>query len=97
MCADLRSGAGAPAHWNGLADRLGRLAGEPEQQIRTRLQTVGACLSGPPGPPGLTVQGVYENGWVVLQTGGADIVSVVLSVEGEAGPVAMAIPVKGAS
>ncbi|WP_338743088.1 SDR family NAD(P)-dependent oxidoreductase [Actinomadura luteofluorescens] len=86
-----------PAHWNGLADRLGRLAGEPEQQIRTRLQTVGACLSGPPGPPGLTVQGVYENGWVVLQTGGADIVSVVLSVEGEAGQVAMAIPVKGAS
>ncbi|MEV0666819.1 type I polyketide synthase [Actinomadura luteofluorescens] len=86
-----------PTHWTGLADRLGRLVGEPERHIRTRLQTVGACLSGPPGPPGLTVQGVYENGWVVLQTGGADIVSVVLSVEGETGPVAMAIPVKGAS
>jgi enediyne polyketide synthase len=86
-----------PTHWTGLADRLGRLVGEPERHIRTRLHTVGACLSGPPGPPGLAVQGVYENGWVVLQAGGADIVSVVLSVEGEAGPMAMAIPVKGAS
>ncbi|MGI5201863.1 SDR family NAD(P)-dependent oxidoreductase [Spirillospora sp. CA-108201] len=86
-----------PTHWTGLADRLGRLVGEPERHVRTRLQTVGACLSGPPGPPGLAVQGVYENGWVVLHAGGADIVSVVLSVEGEAGPVALAIPVKGAS
>ncbi|MEU9874414.1 SDR family NAD(P)-dependent oxidoreductase [Actinomadura sp. NPDC048021] len=86
-----------PAHWTGLAGRLGRLVGEPDQQVRARLQTVGACLSGPPGPPGLDVQGVYENGWVVLRAGGADIVSVVLSIEGEAGPTAMAIPVKGAS
>nr|AAP92148.1 EspE [Actinomadura verrucosospora] len=86
-----------PAHWTGLAGRLGRLLGEPDRHVRARLQTVGACLSGPPGPPGLDVQGVYENGWVVLRAGGADIVSVVLSIEGEAGPTAMAIPVKGAS
>ncbi|MEV3925654.1 SDR family NAD(P)-dependent oxidoreductase [Actinomadura coerulea] len=86
-----------PTHWTGLAGRLGRLVGEPDQHIRTRLRAVGACLSGPPGPPGLAVQGVYENGWVVLQAGGADIVSVVLSVDGETGPTAMAIPVKGGS
>ncbi|MEV4007748.1 SDR family NAD(P)-dependent oxidoreductase, partial [Actinomadura sp. NPDC049753] len=86
-----------PAHWTGLAGRLGRLVGEPDQHIRARLQAVGACLSGPPGPPGLAVQGVYENGWVVLQAGGSDVVSVVLSIEGETGPTAMAIPVKGAS
>ncbi|NDU71412.1 SDR family NAD(P)-dependent oxidoreductase [Actinomadura sp. DSM 109109] len=85
-----------PAHWTGLADRLGRLSGEPDGLVRTRLRTVGACLSGPPGPPELAVQGIYENGWVVLRAGGDDIVSVVLSVEGEAGPTAVAIPVKGA-
>lgn len=86
-----------PAHWIDLADRLGRLVGEPDRHIRTRLQAVGACLPGPQGPPSLAVRGVYENGWVLLQAGGDDIVSIVLSIEGEARPLAMAIPVKGGS
>ncbi|MDL4776724.1 type I polyketide synthase [Actinomadura xylanilytica] len=80
-----------------LADRLGKLTDEPGAHVRSRLRTVQECLSkaGRGSPESLTVQGVYENGWVVLRAGAHEVVSVVLTIGGLDGPIALAVAVEG--
>ena len=75
------------------AKLLGRLTGEPEEHILTRLWTAQECLSktGRTAAGPLVVQGVYEEGWVLLRAGADSIASSVLYLHGEPRPVAVAI------
>jgi enediyne polyketide synthase len=72
---------------------LTALTGEPEREARTRLWSVRKCRRrlGREGEERLTIQGAYEGGWVKLGAHKDDVVTTVLSVEGEPDPVALAI------
>ena len=79
--------------WADQAELLRRLTGEPEGHVLTRLWTAQECLSkaGRIAPGPLVVQGVYEQGWVLLRAGADGIASSVLYLDGERRPIAVAI------
>jgi enediyne polyketide synthase len=72
---------------------LTALTGEPEREARTRLWSVRKCRRrlGREGEERLTIQGAYEGGWVKLGAHKDDVITTVLSVEGEPDLVALAI------
>jgi enediyne polyketide synthase len=90
---DQIAGLGRIVPWADQAKLLGRLTGEPEEHILTRLWTAQECLSktGRTAAGPLVVQGVYEEGWVLLRAGADSIASSVLYLHGEPRPVAVAI------
>jgi enediyne polyketide synthase len=79
--------------WADQADLVRRLTGEPEGHVLTRLWTAQECLSktGRTALGPLVVQGVYEQGWVLLRAGVDCIASSVLALDGEQRPIAVAI------
>ncbi|WP_440102544.1 type I polyketide synthase [Streptosporangium sp. H16] len=91
---------GAVAHWNSLADQITRMTDEPEPRVLARLWTVRECLSKTgrvAAQAPLTVQGAYEQDWLLLRNGAEHLVSAVVVVEGRRHPAAIAVMVKGGS
>ncbi|MEV4060344.1 type I polyketide synthase [Nonomuraea dietziae] len=95
-------GSGAPQTpaMIGQREQIGMLTGEPESHTLTRLWTVRECLSKRgqaivQAP--LTVQGVFEQGWVLLRSGSTQIASAVVRVDGVTRPIAVSVMVKGGS
>ncbi|WP_283134068.1 type I polyketide synthase [Rhizohabitans arisaemae] len=76
-----------------LLDELLLRCAEPRERTATRIWTAVECLSkiGRPPTEPITVNGVYENGWIALRCGSASIVSTVAEVAGGPGPVAVAL------
>ncbi|GAA4084673.1 SDR family NAD(P)-dependent oxidoreductase [Actinomadura miaoliensis] len=81
------------APWPDQAAHLRGMTGEPETRVLTRLWTVRECLAKDGRDPGgpLTVDGVYEHGWVRLRAGTGSVISAVVSVEGLPRPIALAV------
>jgi len=83
--------------WTDQADLLAKLTGESDAHVLTRLCAARLCLSkiGVTRQPPLVVHGAFEHGWIVLKAGMDSIASVVLRIEGEKHPVAVAVLAKG--
>jgi enediyne polyketide synthase len=79
--------------WSAEADLLARLTKESDERVLLRLWTVQECLSklGRTAQGPVTVQGVYEDGWVVIKAGTAIVVTAVLFVENTGRAVALAV------
>ncbi|HZB34032.1 MAG TPA: hypothetical protein VE465_27975, partial [Streptosporangiaceae bacterium] len=74
--------------WTSHANELRALTGEPDGHILTRLWTVRECLSkiGRTRNGPLTIDGVYEEGWVLLRAGSEQVVSTVIDIGGDPAP-----------
>ncbi|MBO2455776.1 SDR family NAD(P)-dependent oxidoreductase [Actinomadura barringtoniae] len=87
-----------PSPWPGVAGEIVRLTGEPEEHAFTRVRTVEECLSQQGRDAAsvpLTVEGVYEDGWVLMRVGNATAASCVLRLAGRTDPVAVAVLAEG--
>ncbi|MFG1854046.1 SDR family NAD(P)-dependent oxidoreductase [Actinomadura geliboluensis] len=78
-------GAGPHVPWTDQAVHLAKLTDEPDDLVLRRLRAVRACL-----PGDVTVQEVYEDGWVTLRAGGRPVVSALLTIAGHRTPLAIA-------
>ncbi|MEV4285534.1 SDR family NAD(P)-dependent oxidoreductase [Nonomuraea bangladeshensis] len=82
------------------ARQIAELTGEPSEHTAARLWTVRECLSKHGhalSQAPLTVQGAYEQGWLLLRSGFTQLACSVLQVEGESRPIAVSVMVKGGS
>ncbi|MFI6510341.1 type I polyketide synthase [Streptosporangium sp. NPDC050855] len=86
--------------WDGLGEQITKMTDEPESHVRARLRTVRECLSRTgrvTTQAPLSVQGAYEQGWLLLRSGAEQLVSVVVTVEGRPDPAAVTVMVKAGS
>ncbi|GGL40595.1 type I polyketide synthase [Planomonospora parontospora] len=86
--------------WAGQAEQITKLTGEPEGHVLTRLWTARECLakSGRAAAQSpLTIQGAYEQGWLLLRSGADHLASVVIPVGDERRPAAITVMLKGGS
>ncbi|MFE3450358.1 SDR family NAD(P)-dependent oxidoreductase [Nonomuraea sp. NPDC059194] len=95
-------GAGVPQTpaMSGQREQIATLTAEPESHTLARLWTVRECLSKRGqaiAQAPLTVQGVFEQGWVLLRSGTTQIASAVIRVDGTTRPIAVSVMVKGGS
>jgi enediyne polyketide synthase len=83
--------------WPALADELVRVTAEPRAHVLARLRGVHGCLgrAGRPADPAPAVQGVYDQGWALLRSGDALLVSVLVRIEGERHPIAITVCMEG--
>ena len=87
-----------PSPWPGVAGEIVRLTGEPEEHAFTRVRTIEECLSQQgldAASVPLTVEGVYEDGWVLMRVGNGTAASCVLRLAGRTDPVAVAVLAEG--
>lgn len=95
-------GTGAPQSpaMAGQREQIAKLTAEPESHTLVRLWTVRECLSKRGqaiAQTPLTVQGVFEQGWVLLRSGSTQIASAVIRIDGAIRPIAVSVMVKGGS
>ncbi|GAA3119773.1 type I polyketide synthase [Planomonospora alba] len=86
--------------WAGHAAQIVKLTGEPESHVLTRLWTARECMakSGRAAAQSpLIVQGVYEQGWLLLRSGDDRLASVVIPLGGERRLAAVTVMLKGGS
>jgi enediyne polyketide synthase len=84
----------------GQREQIATLTAEPESHTLARLWTVRECLSKRGqaiAQTPLTVQGVFEQGWVLLRSGSTQVASAVVRIDGATRPIAVSVMVKGGS
>ncbi|WP_433381120.1 type I polyketide synthase [Streptosporangium sp. CA-115845] len=82
----------------GQREQIAMLTAEPDGHTLARLWTVRECLSKRGqaiAQAPLTIQGAFEQGWVLLRSGSTQIASAVIRVDGATRPIAVSVMVKG--